>query len=76
MVLQGKVSAVLDSGKKVNITPAGGSVSAPLTVPFFLIGATPVGTAVAYSIFDDGTGIILARMDGEWNHSLQAVEEG
>ena len=73
MVQKGKVSAVLDGGRFVTVTPFGGSiVTAPLTVPFFLIGALPVGEVVAYASFGDGTGIVIARMDGEWNHNINA----
>lgn len=75
MVHKGKISTVLDGGKTVTVTPYGGGiVTAPLTVPFFLIGALPVGTPVAYSAFGDGTGIVIARMDGDWNHDLNALE--
>lgn len=69
MVHKGKVSTILDDGKAITATPyAGGTVSAPLTVPFFLIGALPVGTPIAYVAFADNTGVVLSRMDGEWNH--------
>lgn len=71
MVQKGKVSSVLDGGKAVTVTPyVGGTVTAPITVPFFLIGALPVGTPVAYVVFDDTTGIVLSRMDGGWNEML------
>lgn len=71
MVLKGKVSAVLDSGKSITATPfGGGAVTAPLTIPFFLIDALPVGTPIAYVVFDDNTGVVLCRMDGEWNHKI------
>ena len=70
MVLKGKVSSVLNNGKMVTVTPyAGGTVTAPLVVQFFLVGALPINTPVAYTIFEDNTGIVLARMDGEWNHN-------
>ena len=68
MVQKGKVSAILNGGGSVTITPyAGETVTAPVTVPAFLIGALPVGTPVAYVVFGDNTGIVLARMDGQWN---------
>ena len=74
MVLKGKVSALLNGGAAVTVTPYGGGVvTIALTVPFFLIGALDVNTPVAYVTFEDNTGIVLARMDGEWNHSLQPV---
>ena len=77
MVLKGKVSDVLNGGAAVTVTPYGGGVvTVPLTVPFFLIGALEVNIPVAYVLFEDNTGIVLARMDGEWNHKLQFVEGG
>ena len=47
----------------------GVTVTFPLVVPYFLIGALPVNTPVIYATFDDNSGIILARADGEWNHA-------
>ena len=77
MVLKGKISGVLNGGTAVTVTPYGGGVvTPPLTVPFFLIGALDVNVPVAYAVFEDNTGLILARMDGEWNHGLQTVEGG
>lgn len=67
MVKKGKVSTILDGGKSVTATPyAGGTVTAPLTVPSHLVGFTPVGTPIIYVTFDDYTGLVLSRMDGEW----------
>lgn len=78
MVQKGKISTVTNDGKTVTVTPyAGGIVTAPLVVPFFLIGALPIGTPVVYAVFEDNTGIVLARADGGWNNKLQTViEEG
>ena len=68
MIQKGKITAVLDGGKAVTITPYGGStVTTAITVPFFLIGALPVGTPVVFVYFEDNTGIVLCRMDGEGN---------
>lgn len=75
MVHKGKVSAVLDGGKAVTVTPyAGGTVTTPITVPIFLVGALPIGTPVAYVVFEDNTGIVLSRMDGEWNEKILSGE--
>ena len=75
MVQKGKVSTVLDGGKAVTVTPyAGNTVTAPITVPVFLVGVLPVGTPVAYVVFDDNTGIVLSRMDGEWNKTIFSGE--
>ena len=71
MVYKGKVSTILDGGKSITATPyAGGTVTAPLTVPFFLIGTLPIGTPIVYVVFEDNTGVVLSRMDGDWNHSI------
>ena len=68
MIYKGKVSTVLEGGKTVTVTPyAGGTVTAGITVPAFLLGVLPIGTPVAYVVFEDNTGIVLTRMDGEWN---------
>lgn len=76
MVHKGKVSTILDDGKAITATPyAGGTVSAPLTVPFFLVGALPVGTPIAYVAFADNTGVVLSRMDGEWNHMFDGPDQ-
>lgn len=71
MIQKGKITAVLDGGKAVTVTPYGGStVTAPITVPFFLVDALPVGTPVVFVHFEDNTGIVLSRMDGEINQNL------
>lgn len=52
---------------------ADGVVTRPLTIPWWLRGKmgnlTP-GDEVAYAVFEDGTGIILSRMDGEWDGTV------
>lgn len=71
MVQKGKISSVMNDGKKVIVTPyTGSTVTAPITVPVFLVGVLPVGTPVAYVVFEDNTGIVLSRMDGEWNGTI------
>ena len=77
MIQKGKISTIEEDGKKVTVTPyEGGTVTPPLVVPYFLTGALPVNTPVVYVVFDDNTGVVLSRMDGDWNHSLQEAEEG
>ena len=76
MIQKGKISSV--EGKadrngdkttaRVLPSTADSMVTRPLTIPWYLRGEmgnlTP-GTEVAYAMFEDGTGIILSRMDGE-----------
>lgn len=73
MTEKGKISAILDGGKKVTVIPSfsGDVVSHELVVPFFLIGCLTVQMDVAYCSFPDNTGVVLARMDGEWNHKIE-----
>lgn len=52
---------------------ADGAVSLPITIPWYLrgrMGALRKQTEVVFAIFDDATGIILSRMDGEWNEEM------
>lgn len=73
-VQKGKVSTIEDGGKMVTVTPYdGGTVTPPLVVPYFLIDALPINIPVVYILFEDNTGVVLSRMDGDWNHSLQEV---
>lgn len=77
MINKGKVTGVIDGGKAVIVKPyRGDTVTPPLAVPFFLDGALPINTPVVYALFEDNTGAVLSRMDGEWNHSLQSAGEG
>lgn len=72
MIEKGKISAILDGGKKVTIIPAFSRavVSHELVVPFFLFECLEVNMEVVYAYFQDNTGIVLARTDGEWNHKI------
>ena len=72
MIEKGYVSAILEEGKKVTVVPAFSSdvVSHELVVPAFLQGCLTVKTEVIYCWFQDDTGMVLARMDGEWNHTI------
>lgn len=71
MVNKGTVSALYEGGKFASVKPyAGEIVTVRLVVPFFLLESLEVGTPVIYASFDDNTGVVLARMDGEWNHKV------
>lgn len=46
-----------------------GALTAPLTIPWYLrgkMGGLKIGDCVAYAVFDDTTGVIIDRLDGEW----------
>ena len=77
MIQKGTVSSVEGEADrngdktKARVLPdtARDMVTRPLTIPWWLrgkMGDLKPDVAVAYAMFEDGTGIILARMDGEW----------
>lgn len=72
MIDKGYISSILDEGKKVTVIPAtsGDVVTQPLTVPFFLLGTMKPRKEVVFCSFPDGTGLVLAALDGSWNHDL------
>ena len=72
MLDKGYVSSVLDGGAKVTVIPAtsGDVVTQPLTVPFFLLGTMKPKKEVVFCSFPDGSGLVLAALDGSWNHDL------
>lgn len=71
MVSKGTISALHEGGKKASIKPYLGDVVTPeLVVPFFLFESLEVGMPVVYVSFEDNTGVVIARMDGEWNHKV------
>ena len=90
MIQKGKISSVEGQADRngdkttARVLPstADSMVTRPLTIPWYLRGEmgnlTP-GTEVAYAMFEDGTGIILSRMDGEWDGTVPGsvkVEKG
>lgn len=65
MLNKGKVSAIREGEAVATVTPfTGGIVTADLVIPFYLIGRIAVNDVVIYTMFADGTGIILHREDG------------
>lgn len=67
---KGTISSV--NGSKAAVVPSfsDAPVTAELTVPFYLVRCLEVGMEVVYAMFEDNTGLILGRLDGEWNHDL------
>ena len=74
---KGKISAVLDK-THATVVPlfSDTPVTSSLVIPFFLWECLKVGMEVAYAQFPDNTGVILARMDGEWNHKVWKDPQG
>ena len=90
MIQKGKISTVEGAADRNGDKPtarvlpctADGMVTRPLTIPWWLrgkMGNLKPGDEVAYAMFEDGTGIILSRMDGEWDGTVPGsvkVEKG
>lgn len=90
MIQKGKISTVEGDADRngdkttARVLPctADGMVTRPLTIPWWLrgkMGNLKPGDEVAYAMFEDGTGIILSRMDGEWDGTVPGsvkVEKG
>lgn len=90
MIQKGKISTVEGAADRngdkttARVLPctADGMVTRPLTIPWWLrgkMGNLKPGDEVAYAMFEDGAGIILSRMDGEWDGTVPGsvkVEKG
>lgn len=75
MMNKGTVSAILEDGKKVTVKPYRGEVvTVPLVVPYFLENCLEVGMPVIYTTFEDNTGILISRVDGDWKRALTNFE--
>lgn len=62
---------------RVQSKTAEGTITLPLTIPWYLRGSMGMlekETEVVYALFDDATGIILARMDGNWEGRMEETQ--
>lgn len=70
---KGKIASI--SGNTARVVPcdASGRPTAKITIPWHLRGDTgklKKGTEVVYVEFEDSTGLLLGRADGEWGEYL------
>lgn len=59
---------------RVQSTSAEGTSTLPITIPWHLrgkMGKLRKGTEIAFVVFDDSTGIIVSRMDGNWDGTIE-----
>lgn len=81
MIQKGTISSVEGDADrngdktKARVLPctADGMVTRPLTIPWWLrgkMGNLKPDDEVAYVMFEDGTGVILTRMDGNWDGTV------
>ena len=76
---KGKIASV--SGNTARVVPSDASAkpTAKITIPWHLRGDTgnlKKGTEVVYVEFDDATGLLLGRADGEWGAYLPSLSAG
>lgn len=69
------------SGNTARVVPADANTrpTAKITIPWHLRGDTgnlKKGTEVVYVEFDDATGLLLGRADGEWGAYLPNLDAG
>ena len=74
---KGRIATV--SGKNARVIPLDkeDKATAKLVVPWHLRGDTgdlKKDDEVVYAEFDDGTGILLGRMDGDWGEYLPKLD--
>lgn len=71
-ISKGTIASLDASGHKARVLKAAGAVTCDLVIPQRLRGAAgglAKGTKVVFAEFADGSGILLERADGEWDHS-------
>ncbi len=59
---------------KVQSMSAEGTSTMPITIPWYLrgeMGKLEKGTEIAFVVFDDTTGIIVSRIDGNWDGTIE-----
>ena len=66
---KGKIASISDNTARVVPLDASARPTAKITIPWHLRGDSgnlKKGTEVVYVEFDDATGLLLGRADGEW----------
>lgn len=76
---KGTIASISGNTARVVPSDAGAKPTAKITIPWHLRGSTgnlSKGTAVVYVEFDDSTGLLLGRADGEWGCYLPSLSAG
>ena len=73
---KGKITSI--DGNTARVVPCNesGLVSAQVVIPWHMRGSSgniAKGTEVIYAVFDDQTGVLLMRADGNWGNSLPSL---
>ena len=76
---KGTIAGIEGNTARVVPSDAGAKPTAKIVIPWHLRGDTgklKKGTAVVYVEFDDSTGLLLGRADGEWGEYLPRLTAG
>lgn len=76
---KGKIAGIDGNMARVVPSDAVAKPTAKITIPWHLRGETgnlKKGTEVVYVEFDDATGLLLGRADGEWGAYLPSLNAG
>ena len=76
---KGKIASISENTARVTPSEATGKPTAKITIPWHLRGSSgglKKGTEVVYVEFDDATGLLLGRADGEWGAYLPKLATG
>ena len=73
---KGKIASISGNTARVVPSDASGKPTAKITIPWHLRGASgklKKNTLVVYVEFEDSTGLLLGRADGEWGAYLPSL---
>ena len=76
---KGKIAGISGNTARVLPSDASAKPTANITIPWHLRGGAgnlKKGTEVVYVEFDDSTGLLLGRADGEWGAYLPTLNAG
>jgi hypothetical protein len=76
---KGKIASISGNTARVVPSDACARPTAKITIPWHLRGDSgklKKGTEVVYVEFDDSTGLLLGRADGEWGAYLPSLNAG
>lgn len=75
MIDKGKISSISENGEKAVVIPSytDSAVTFPLVIPDSLKDSLSVNDSVLYATFEDNTGIILSRMDGQDGGKVEPI---
>lgn len=76
---KGQIASIDGDTARVVPSDASAKPTAKIVIPWHMRGDTgklEKGTSVVYVEFDDGTGLLLGRTDGNWGEFLPHLEAG